>query len=78
MSHLTLPMLELLVRLRKQPRGKLPVHQVPQGTGSALVQRTLCAWEKDGAGEYTHLALTPLGRRHVDAALAMRLPRWAA
>ncbi len=78
MTHLTLQMLELLVRLRKQPRGSLPVHQVSRGTASALVQRDLCRWEQDSAGEFERLALTPRGRRHVDAARSLKLPRRAA
>lgn len=76
MSHLTLPMLELLVRLRRTRSARLPVDEVDVGTARALVHRGLARFEHSPVGE--DVVLTALGRRHVDAARALKLPRWAA
>ena len=77
MSHLTLPMLELLVRLRRTRSARLPVDEVDVGTARALVHRGLARFEHSAAGG-EDVVLTALGRRHVDAARALKLPRWAA
>lgn len=77
MSHLTLPMLELLVRLRRTRSARLPVDEVDVGTARALVHRGLARFEHSVAGG-EDVVLTALGRRHVDAARALKLPRWAA
>lgn len=74
-SHLTLPMLELLVRLRRTRSARLPVDEVDVGTARALVHRGLARFEHSPVGE--DVVLTALGRRHVDAARALKLPRWA-
>jgi hypothetical protein len=69
-------MLELLVRLRRTRSARLPVDEVDVGTSRALVHRGLARFEHSPVGE--DVVLTALGRRHVDAARALKLPRWAA
>lgn len=73
-APITLTMLSLMVELRRQPGSWLPEHAVNKGTARALVERALARWDVEARP--VRLVLTPAGRRHVDAACAMRLPLW--
>lgn len=75
MTHITKPMLRLLLDLHDAPNGSLPEPSVPMGTARALVHRDYAKWhvDKSADGWPNRLVISARGRRVVSRVLACGL-----